>query len=115
MGESLKAVTDRDNGRLIVKFCYDSQKPALLVLLFFHEARASPSSPAMSSSYLDKLEADRQAQHSGYGVRRFHCADGTIKWEAYGWECITKLTRHYTSYALFNHKWEAEQFFNNAF
>ena len=65
------------------------------------------------ASYLEKIEADRQAQHSGYGTRRFHCADGTIKWEAYGWECITELTRHYTSYALFDHKWEAEQYFNN--
>jgi hypothetical protein len=65
------------------------------------------------ASYLEKIEADRQAQHSGYGTRRFHCGDGTIKWEAYGWECITELTRHYTSYALFDHKWEAEQYFNN--
>jgi hypothetical protein len=84
----------------------------LLALLFFHEARASPSSPAMPSSHLEQIEADRQAQLSGYGVRRFHCGDGTIKWEAYGWECITELTRHYTSYALFDHKWEAEQYFN---
>jgi hypothetical protein len=65
------------------------------------------------SSYLAKLEADRQAQHSGYGVRRFHAAGGIIKWEAYGWERITELTTHYTSYALFDHKWEAEQYFNN--
>jgi hypothetical protein len=65
------------------------------------------------SSYLAKLEADRQAQHSGYGVRKFHAVGGIIKWEAYGWECITELTRHYTSYALFDHKWEAEQYFNN--
>ena len=65
------------------------------------------------SSYLAKLEADRQAQHSGYGVRRFHAAGGIIKWEAYGWECITELTTHYTSYALFDNKWEAEQYFNN--
>ena len=65
------------------------------------------------SSYLAKLEADRQAQHSGYGVRRFHAAGGIIKWEAYGWECITELTRHYTSYGLFDHQWEAEQYFYN--
>ena len=65
------------------------------------------------NSYLAKLEADRQAQHSGYGVRRFHAAGGIIKWEAYGWERITELTTHYTSYALFDHKWEAEQYFNN--
>ena len=65
------------------------------------------------SSYLAKLEADRQAQHSGYGTKKYHCADGTIKWEAYGWERITELTTHYTSYALFDNKWEAEQYFNN--
>ena len=65
------------------------------------------------SSYLARLEADRQAQHSGYGVRRFHAASGIIKWEAYGWECITELTRHYTSYGLFDHQWEAEQYFYN--
>ena len=64
-------------------------------------------------SYLAKIEADRQAQDSGYGVRKFHAVGGIIKWEAYGWECITELTRHYTSYALFDHKWEAEQYFNN--
>jgi hypothetical protein len=103
-----------------VSFYYKSQKPALLALLFSHEARASPSSPAMhrtieghrESSYLAKLEADRQAQHSGYGIRKFHCADGTIKWEAYGWERLTELTMHETSYGLFDHKWEAEQYFN---
>ena len=66
------------------------------------------------SPYLAKLAADRQAQHSGYGVRKFHCTDGTIKWEAYGWERITELMLHDTSYGLFDHKWEAEQFFNNA-
>jgi hypothetical protein len=65
------------------------------------------------SPYLAKIEADRQAQHSGYGVRKFHAVGGIIKWEAYSWECITELTTHYTSYALFDHKWEAEQYFNN--
>jgi hypothetical protein len=74
---------------------------------------ASFTSLIPMASYLEKIEADRQTQHSGYGIRRFHCGDGTIKWEAYGWECITELTRHYTSYALFDHKWEAEQYFNN--
>ena len=64
------------------------------------------------SPYLAKLEADRQAQHSGYGVRRFRTLDG-IKWEAYGWERITALTTHETSYGMFDHKWEAEQYFNN--
>jgi hypothetical protein len=64
------------------------------------------------SSYLAKLEADRQAQHSGYGIRPYHCANGTIKWEAYGWERLTELTMHETSYGLFDHKWEAEQYFN---
>jgi hypothetical protein len=65
------------------------------------------------TNHLAKLEADRQAQHSGYGVRKYHCTDGIIKWEAYGWERITELTMHYTSYALFDNKWEAEQYFNN--
>ena len=65
------------------------------------------------SSYLAKIEADRQAQDSGYGVRKFHAAGGIIQWEAYEWERITELTTHYTSYALFNHQWEAEQYFNN--
>ena len=65
------------------------------------------------SPYLAKLEADRQSQHSGYGIRKYHCADGTIKWEAYGWERITELQLHDTSYGLFDHKWEAEQYFNN--
>jgi hypothetical protein len=67
----------------------------------------------MHSSYLEKIEADRQAQHSGYGIRRFHCADGTIKWEAYGWERLTELTMHETSYALFDSKWEAEYYFSS--
>jgi hypothetical protein len=65
------------------------------------------------SSYLAKLEADRQAQHSGYGVSKYQCADGTIKWEAYSWERLTELTVHETSYGLFDHKWQAEQYFNN--
>jgi hypothetical protein len=65
------------------------------------------------SSYLAKLEADRQAQHSGYGVRRFHAAGGIIQWEAYGWERITELQSQETSYGLFEHKWQAEQYFNN--
>jgi len=65
------------------------------------------------SSHLAKIEADRQAQHSGYGVRKFHAVGGIIKWEAYGWERITELTTHYTSYAFFDHKWEAEQYFFN--
>jgi hypothetical protein len=65
------------------------------------------------SSYLAKLEADRQAQYSGYGTRRYHCGDGTIKWEAYGWERITELTMHETSYGLFDHKWQAEQYFSS--
>jgi hypothetical protein len=65
------------------------------------------------SPYLAKLEADRQAQHSGYGIRKFHCADGTIKWEAYGWERLTELTTHTTSYALFDHRWEAEYYFSS--
>jgi hypothetical protein len=65
------------------------------------------------SSYLAKLEADRQAQHSGYGIRKFHAADGIIKWEAYGWERLTELTTHCTSYALFDYKSEAELYFYN--
>jgi hypothetical protein len=65
------------------------------------------------SSYLAKLEADRQAQHSGYGVRSIMLANGCYKWEAYGWERVTELQLHYTSYAIFNNKWEAEQYFNN--
>ena len=65
------------------------------------------------SSYLAKLEADRQAQHSGYGVRRYMCSDGTICWEAYGWERVTELFVHTTSYGIFDQKWEAEQYFNN--
>jgi hypothetical protein len=69
--------------------------------------------PAAMIDHLDRIEADRQAQHSGYGVRKFHAVGGIIKWEAYGWECITELTTHYTSYALFDHKWEAEQYFNS--
>jgi hypothetical protein len=64
-------------------------------------------------SYEARLETDRQAQHSGYGVKKFHCADGTIKWEAYGWERITELFTHTTSYGIFDQKWEAEQYFNN--
>lgn len=64
-------------------------------------------------TYLERLEADRQAQYSGYGIRKYHCADGTIKWEAYGWERITKLATHDTSYGLFDHQWQAEQYFNN--
>ena len=66
-----------------------------------------------SMTYLERIEADRQAQHSGYGVRKYFCADGSIKWEAYGWERLTELTTHDTSYGLFDHQWQAEQFFNN--
>jgi hypothetical protein len=64
-------------------------------------------------SYLEKLEADRQAQHSGYGVQQYLCADGSQKWEAYGWERITELSIHTTSYGIFDHKWQAEQYFNS--
>ena len=80
-------------------------------------AALNPALPLLNSTtmanHLDKIEADRQAQHSGYGVRKFHAVGGIIKWEAYGWERITELTTHYTSYALFDHKWEAEQYFFN--
>ena len=65
------------------------------------------------SAYLAKLEADRQAQHSGYGVRRYLCTDGIVRWEAYGWERLTEFSSHHTSYGIFDHKWEAEQFLNN--
>lgn len=65
------------------------------------------------SSYEARLEAERQAQHSGYGIRKYHAADGTIKWEAYGWERITELFIHDTSYGIFDQKWEAEQYFYN--
>jgi hypothetical protein len=96
------------------------QQPFLAVLLV-HEARASPFFKAMhriieghrESPYLAKLEADRQAQHSGYGVRSIMLANGCYKWEAYGWERITDFQLHYTSYAIFNNKWEAEQYFNS--
>ena len=64
-------------------------------------------------SYEARLEAERQAQHSGYGVRSIMLANGCYKWEAYGWERITELTTHTTSYGLFDHKWEADQYFNN--
>lgn len=64
-------------------------------------------------SYEARLEADRQAQLYGYGVRSVMLANGCYKWEAYGWERITDLQLHYTSYAIFNNKWEAEQYFNN--
>ena len=73
-----------------------------------------PDSETMNSlSHLAAIQAERQAQHSGYGVKKFHTADGTIKWEAYGWERITELFIHTTSYGLFDQKWEAEQYFNN--
>lgn len=62
------------------------------------------------SPYLAKLEADLQVQRSGYGIRKYICSDGTICWEAYGWERTTEI---FVSYGLFNHKWEAEQYFNN--
>lgn len=64
-------------------------------------------------THLECIEADRQVQLSGYGVRKYHCADGTVKWEAYGWERLTELTTHNTSYGLFDHQWQAEQYFNN--
>jgi hypothetical protein len=64
-------------------------------------------------SYEARLEADRQAQHSGYGIQQYMCADGSRKWEAYGWERITELQIHTTSYGIFDHKWQAEQYFNN--
>jgi len=62
------------------------------------------------TSYLEKLEADRQAQNSGYGIRKIRCA-GTIKWEAYGWERVTELQIDRTPYGLFDHEWQAEQYF----
>ena len=65
------------------------------------------------SPYLAKLEAERQAKESGYGVRQYLCADGSRKWEAYGWERITELQVHYTSYGIYDHMWQAEQFFYN--
>jgi hypothetical protein len=64
-------------------------------------------------SYEARLKADRQAQHSGYGIRPLLCADGSRKWEAYGWERITEFQLQTTSYGFFDHKWEAERYFNN--
>ena len=64
-------------------------------------------------TYLERIEADRQAQLSGYGIRKYRCADGTVKWEAYGWERLTELATHDTSYGLFDYQWQAEQYFNN--
>jgi hypothetical protein len=64
-------------------------------------------------SYEARLEADRQAQYSGYGIRQYMLADGSRKWEAYGWERITELQLQTTSYGIFDHKWQAERHFNN--
>lgn len=65
------------------------------------------------SSYLAKLEADRQAQHWGYGVRKYHMANGSVKWEAYTWERVTELMVTSTPISdLFDHQWEAEHFLN---
>lgn len=64
-------------------------------------------------SYEARLEADRQAQHSGYDVRRIKMIDGSYRWEAYGWERITELKMHYTSYGVFDHEWQAQQYFNS--
>ena len=68
------------------------------------------------SSYLAKLEADRQAQHFGYGVRSVRAADGNKRWEAYTWERITELQMLSTPISeLFDHEWQAEQFINTLF
>jgi hypothetical protein len=49
-----------------VKLCYDSQKPALLALLFFHEARASLLFPVMNATVIrttlqQQIETIREA------------------------------------------------------
>ena len=85
----------------------------IIVLLFATKTMHRSYENHREDPYLAKLEADRQAQHSGYGVQQYLCADGSRKWEAYGWERITELSIHTTSYGIFDHKWEAEQFFNS--
>jgi hypothetical protein len=99
-----------------VKHCYEGAATPLffsIVPLFALQTMHRPYEGHREDSYLAKLEADRQAQHSGYGVQQYLCADGSTKWEAYGWERTTALSIHTTSYGLFDHKWQAEQFFNN--
>jgi hypothetical protein len=63
------------------------------------------------SSYEARMEAKRQANHSGYGIQQYMCADGSRKWEVYGWERLTELSAHYTSYGIFDHKWQANKCF----
>lgn len=62
------------------------------------------------ASYLEKIEADRQAQHSGTSVRKYQTSDG-IKWEVYCWERVTELQHiSYPVSDLFDYEWQAERF-----
>jgi hypothetical protein len=56
-------------------------------------------------SYEARLEANRQAQRYGIGVRKDK--DG---WEVYEWEKITDLQIHTQGLIWFEHKWQAEQY-----
>lgn len=59
-----------------------------------------------SLSYSARLEADRQAQHWGYGVQK-----RDDKWFAYEWERESELSiRTQLISAGFDQKWQAEQF-----
>jgi hypothetical protein len=75
----------------------------------FSQGRESTTFKTMAS-YLEKIEADRQAQHSGTSIRKYQTSDG-VKWEVYCWERVTEL--QHTSYPvseLFDHEWQARRF-----
>lgn len=60
------------------------------------------------ASHLDDIQADRELQHWGYGVRQ-----GNNGWHVYEWERESELSiRTQPISEDFSQKWEAEHFLN---
>jgi len=53
-----------------------------------------------------------EAPQLGDDVRSIMLGNGCYKWEAYYWQGQIPC-RKYTSCGIFDHKWEAEQYFYN--
>jgi hypothetical protein len=82
-------------------------------MLYCSKAEATPSSLSLITmtkalSYLQRIEEDRQNQQYGWGIRK-----DNDKWEVYEWQRLSELSIHTQGLALFDEKWQAEQYINN--
>jgi hypothetical protein len=60
-------------------------------------------------SHIQAIEQDRKNQRYGWNIRQL--IDG--QWEVYEWEKISELHVHQQGLALFDKKWQAEQYINS--